>query len=289
MAEAMEQSTKALVLGGGGTTGVAWELGVLLGLHDRGVDVTSVGLIVGTSAGSVVGAQMSSGLSLEELFARQLVPLEETKEQVVQFDLTALASVFTAGMGAVDAQAVRARVGAAALVAQTAPEQERLAIIADRLPVQEWPLNQQLVVTAVDAQTGEWLTFHRDSGVDLLHAVAASCAVPGIYPAVTIQGRRYIDGGVRSGTNADIAQGYARVLILRAETLDWPGDIPHITFEDELAELLQPGVQVLVIMPDEASAEARGPNPLDSSRRAISAQAGREQGRQMAGSVLGFW
>src|SRR5258707_9608966 len=137
MAEAIEQSTKALVLGGGGTTGVAWELGVLLGLHDRGVDVTRVGLIVGTSAGSVVGAQMSSGLSLEELFARQLVPLEETKEQVVQFDLTALASVFTAGAGAGGAQAATGAIGGGAPAGDTTPEQKSPAGIAEPLSCQE--------------------------------------------------------------------------------------------------------------------------------------------------------
>jgi NTE family protein len=295
MAETVDQSARALILGGGGMTGVAWEIGVLVGLHDQGVDVTDVGLIVGTSAGSVVGAQITSSLGLEELFARQLFPPEPTGEHVVQTDPNVLRAIFLAGAGATSAQEARARIGAAALAAPTISEQERVKHIAAYLPAEAWPsadawpVKPQLVVTAVDAQSGEWLTFHRDSGVDLLHAVAASCAVPGLRPPATIGERRYIDGGMRSRTNADVAAGYQRVLILRVETTDWGGTIPHLTFEEELNKLHQAGGQVLVISPDEASVEARGSNPGNPNRRAASAQAGRKQGRQMADSVRRFW
>lgn len=294
MTEVQKQPTKALVLGGGGTTGIAWEMGLLLGLYDGGIDVTNAGLIVGTSAGATVGAQITSGLNLEDLYARQLLPLEKSKEQVVQFDWATLFQVFTAGAGAADAQTARARVGAAASAVRTMPEEERLEIIAARLPVQEWPHKQRLVITAVDAQTGEWILFDQASDVPLVLAVAASSAVPGVYPPTTIHGQRYIDGGVRSGTNADIAKECQRVLVLRAETLDVSAidgqqSTPHISFEDELAELKQADTQVLVITPDKASAEARGPNPLDASRRDISARAGREQGRLLAESVKHFW
>ncbi|HVB75124.1 MAG TPA: patatin-like phospholipase family protein, partial [Ktedonobacteraceae bacterium] len=244
MTEANQKQTKALVLGGGGTTGIAWEMGIILGLHDGGIDVIDAGLVVGTSAGSVVGAQITSGFPLEDLYTRQLQPLEETKEQVVQFDMNELFQVFAAGIGAPDVQTARARVGAAALVVKTIPEEERLEIIASRLPVQEWPNKQRLVITSVDAQTGEWVIFDRDAGVPLALAVSASCAVPGIYPPATIGGHRYIDGGVRSGTNADIAKGYQRVLVLRAETLeasalDAQHSTPFVAFESELVELEQ--------------------------------------------------
>jgi NTE family protein len=283
---------KALVLGGGGTTGIAWETGLLLGLRDGGVNVTDAGLVVGTSAGSTLGAQITTGLDLEALYALQLQPIEQTKEQVVPFDFVALGRVFTAGAGAEDAQTARARVGAAALAIKTMPEAARLEIVAARLPVQEWPHKQRLAITAVDTQTGAWVIFDRISAVPLALAVAASCAVPGIYPPVTIGGHRYMDGGVRSVTNADIAKGARRVLIVRAETLDvsaMGANIPHLTFEEELAELQQAGSKSLVITPDEASAAARGPNALDASRRAVSVQAGREQGRSLAASVRQFW
>lgn len=294
MTEANQQHSKALVLGGGGTTGIAWEMGILLGLQDGGIDVIDASLVVGTSAGSVVGAQITSGLPLKNLYSFQLQPLEETKEQVVQFNVNEVMHVFAAGSGAPDAQTARARVGAAALAVNTMPEKERLDIIASRLPVQEWSQTQRLVITSVNAQTGAWVMFDRDAGVPLALAVSASCAVPGVYPPVTIGDHRYIDGGIRSGTNADIAKGFQRVLILRAETLDVSAldtqqTTPFMSFEVERAELEQSGSQVLVITPDEASAAARGPNPLDSSRRAISAKAGREQGRQLAESVKRFW
>jgi len=151
MTDTKIQSTNALILGGGGTTGIAWEMGILSGLYDGGVDVTNAGLVVGTSAGATVGAQITSGLTLEELYALQLRPLEETKEQVVQFDFAVLAQVFAAGIGAPDIETALAHVGAAALAANTMPEEERLNIIAARLPVQEWPSKQRLVIPAVDA------------------------------------------------------------------------------------------------------------------------------------------
>lgn len=180
------------------------------------------------------------------------------------------------------------------MAARTVPEEERLQIIAARLPIQEWPNDQRLAITAIDAQTGGLVIFDRDSGVPLVLAAAASSAVPGVYPPTTIRDHRYIDGGLRSGTNADIAKGCKRVLVLRAETFDASAiggqqSTPHMTFEDELAELQQAGNQVLVITPDEASAAARGPNPLDASRRDISAKAGREQGHLLAESVKRFW
>ncbi len=274
MTEELQQHSKALVLGGGGTTGIAWEMGVLLGLHDGGIEVNDAALVVGTSAGSVVGAQITSGSLLEDLYARQLLPLEETKEQVVQFDLNEVMHVFSAGIGAPDAQTARARIGAAALAVKTMPEQERLDIITSRLPVQTWPTTPRLIITAVDAHTGEWVLFDRDTDVPLALAVSSSCAVPGVYPPMTIGDHRYIDGGVRSGTNADIAKGYRRVLILRAETLDFAAmdprqTTPVVTFDSELAELEGSGSQVHVSRPDSASAGTRGPNPLDSIRRAV--------------------
>lgn len=199
MTETKQQAMKALVLGGGGTTGIAWEMGLLLGLHEVGTGVSDADLIIGTSAGSVVGAQITSGLNLEDLYAIQLRPLAETKEHVVPFEGATLVQVLTAGAGAADAQTARARVGAVALAARTMPEEARLEMIAARLPVWHWPNTQRLVITAIDAQTGALVLFDQDSAVPLVLAVAASCAFPGIYPPITIGGHRYIDGGAAIG------------------------------------------------------------------------------------------
>ena len=213
MSATQRRSTKALVLGGGGIAGVAWELGIIAGLREGGVDVTDADLVEGTSAGSIVGAQIASGQDLEALYANQLKPIEGTKEDIPPPDVTMALQTFAAGFDAPDTQTARARIGAVAMTAKTMSEAERLEIIADRLPVKAWP-ERRLVTNAVDARTGEWVTFDRHARVPLLLAVAASCAVPGIYPPVTIGEHRYIDGGVSSATNADFAEGYDRVLIL---------------------------------------------------------------------------
>ena len=91
--------------------GVAWELGILLGLHDTGVDVRGADIIIGTSAGSVVGAQIASGTDLESLFASQLTPVEQSKERRVAFDANQMIEAFSqavAGAGP-DLKAMRAR------------------------------------------------------------------------------------------------------------------------------------------------------------------------------------
>ncbi len=118
-----ETGTRALVLGGGGVAGVAWELGILAGLHDTGVDVQDADVIIGTSAGSVVGAQITSGADIESLFASQMIPAEQSKERMVAFDASQMMEVFgqaVAGASS-DLKAIRARIGAYALAAPDDP------------------------------------------------------------------------------------------------------------------------------------------------------------------------
>jgi NTE family protein len=280
--------TRALVLGGGGVAGVAWELGIITGLRDAGVDVRGADIIIGTSAGSVVGAQISTGTDLENLFASQLTPPDQSKERNVPFDPTQMMETFSKAIAEVgyDARAIRARVGAYALAAPTIPEAERRAIIESRLPVHTWP-QQHLLITAVDTATGEEYVIERESGVSLVDAVAASCAVPGIWPPVTISGHRYMDGGMRSPTNADLVKGYERILILNplGDAANYFGTGPAT----EAATLEREGSRVLVIGPDAASTAAIGPNPLDPATRQPSALAGRAQGRELASSVAALW
>jgi NTE family protein len=281
-----ETSTRALVLGGGGVAGVAWELGILLGLHDTGVDVRGADVIIGTSAGSVVGAQIASGTDLENLFASQLTLVEQSKERMVAFDTIQMMEAFSqavAGAGP-DSKAIRARIGAYARASPTISEAERRVTIEARLPVHTWP-RQRLLIVAVDTETGEEYFMDRESGVSLVDAVAASCAVPGIRPPVTIAGRRYMDGGMRSTTNADLAKGYDRVLILNplGANEDWMSII------EEAEALEREGSRVLVIEPDAASVTAIGLNPMDLATRQPSALAGRAQGRELADSVAALW
>src|ERR1700693_2759957 len=182
-------SRRALVLGGGGVTGIAWETGLLAGLAEAGIDLTSADLVVGTSAGSVVGAQILSGVSIKDLYAEQLI--EPRAEVAARMGATVTLRFAAAMLWPGGEEQARARLGRAALKARTVPESERKAIIKQRLPVDSWP-ERRLLITAVDAETGELRVFDRDGGVALLEAVPASCAVPLIWPPISIDGRRYI-------------------------------------------------------------------------------------------------
>lgn len=288
-----EKGTRALVLAGGGVSGVAWELGILTALARAEIDFSQIALVVGTSAGSVVGAQLTSGANLEEIYASQLVPVAQTRERSVDFDVNRfqqmiMEQVMVHGS---NAQAVRAGIGAQALAATTPPEAERVAIIASRLPSRQWP-DQKLLVTTVDVESGEFVVFGAESGVGLAEAVAASCAVPLVWPPITINGRRYMDGGMRSVTNADLTAGYRRVLVLVLVPFLQPDNIPpvlgsNLHFEKALLE--QAGSQVMVISGDEQAIRAMGTNVLDPANRSASAEAGLAQGQSMVEAVRHFW
>jgi NTE family protein len=268
---------QALVLGGGGVAGIAWTTGLLTGLAGHGQDLTGADLLVGTSAGAAVAAQVTSGVALAELFARQADPARQTPEIPAEIDFEKFAADFGGAVtGSTSPAEVRRAVGRLALAAETVSEVDRRAVIEARLPVHEWP-EQRLLIVAVDAETGEPRRFDRASGVSLVDAVAASCAVPGIWPAVTIDGRRYVDGGVRSAENADYAAGCTRVTVVSPLGVDspLPMEKPLLTV---LEDLRAAGAEVALITPDEASLAAIGENPLDPSTRTPAAEAGRAQG-----------
>jgi NTE family protein len=275
---AMAPGETCLVLGGGGVAGIAWMTGVLAGLADVGRDVTGAGLLIGTSAGATVAAQIGSGVALQGLFERQTNPALQSKEISVQLDLEKFAlELGQAGAGAVSANALRSRIGAFALAADTLPESDRIAVIESRLPVHDWP-NRRIQLVAVDAETGEPRIFDRHSGVGLVAAVAASCAVPGIWPPVSVDGRRYVDGGVRSSDNADLATGFGRVVVLAPMGFNSP--LPSAQpLAAAVDQLRRDGSDIAVIVPDPGSAAAIGTNPLDPATRAPAAHAGRAQGR----------
>ncbi|MCR6489671.1 patatin-like phospholipase family protein [Amycolatopsis sp. OK19-0408] len=268
---------QALVLGGGGVAGIAWTTGLLVGLAEHGQDLTGADLFVGTSAGSAVAAQVTSGLSLEELFARQVDPARQAPEIPAEIDFEKFAADFGGAVtGATDPAEIRRAVGKLALAAPTVPEAERHAVIEARLPSHDWP-EQRLVIVAVDAETGEPRRFDRASGVSLVDAVAASCAVPGVWPAVTIEGRRYVDGGVRSAENADYAAGATRVTVISPLGADSPLPMEK-PLSAVLDDLRAAGAAVTLVTPDEEAVAAIGENPLDPTARTPAAEAGRAQG-----------
>jgi NTE family protein len=267
----------ALVLGGGGVAGIAWMTGLLAGLADAGDDLTGADILIGTSAGAAVAAQVGSGLALDELFGRQAEPERQSDEIAANVDLAKFAEEIAAYLAgaATPADALR-RIGTYALEAQTVPESARLAAIASRLPSQDWPA-REIRLVAVDAETGEMRVFDARSGVQPVDAVAASCAVPGIWPPVTIDGRRYVDGGIRSSDNADLAAGAERITII--SPIGYNSALPSaLPLRDVVATLREAGSAVTVLTPDAASVVAMGANPLDPATRTPAARAGRAQG-----------
>ncbi|MCC0099396.1 patatin-like phospholipase family protein [Streptomyces flavotricini] len=274
----------ALVLGGGGLTGVGWEAGILYGLAEAGVDLTAADLVVGTSAGSVVGAQLTSGLlSPRELYERQLG--DPAGEVAARLGTGLIARYAVAMVRSRDPKAYRRRVGALALAADTGEEAERRKVLEARLVSHAWP-GRRLVVTAVDALTGELAAFDRESGAGLVDAVSASCAVPGVWPPVTVGGRRFIDGGIRSATNADLASGCARVVILAPMALG-SGLVPSPAAQ--AARLREAGARVLLITPSAQARKAFGRNVLDPARRDPAARAGFAQAAEHAAEAAAVW
>jgi NTE family protein len=273
--------TRALVLGGGGVTGVAWEVGLIHGLAEEGVDLTDADLFVGTSAGSIVAAQLAGGKKLADMYSTELADTSGDRNARIG---TAVVLQFAAAMlWPGHPQRGRARLGRAALRARTVPESARRKAIMTRVTAAEWP-PAQLRVTAVEAETGKFVVFGNDSGVPLVDAVAASCAVPIVWPPMTVAGKRYIDGGVRSLANVDIAKGYDRVVVI-APALGYV----RRSRADVQARRLGPAVRTAVISPSDAALTAIGRNPLDPDRRAGAAEAGYRQATEVADRVRAVW
>ncbi|MFI2486574.1 patatin-like phospholipase family protein [Promicromonospora kroppenstedtii] len=287
---------RALVLGGGGATGNAWLIGVVAGLSDAGVDVTTADLTLGTSAGSTTAAQLG-GATPAELYAAVLAAPAPAGARPTQDPARVSAAADQMERtrriveGATDVADMRRRLGAAALdlpgTSDDAVQARWRATVAARLPDQAWP-DRPIALTAVDARTGEPVLFDRHSGVDLADAVAASCSSGFAY---RIGERRYIDGGYRANAeNADLAAGYARVLVLspfggrtRAPA-DWGLDLAT-----QVRALRAGGSRVETVFPGDAAALMSGAGAMDYSRRPAVAQAGYEQGRSLAGQVGELW
>jgi NTE family protein len=282
---------RALVLAGGGIAGIAWETGILRGIADESPAAARLLLdsdvLVGTSAGSAVAAQIGTGSTLEVLFDRQVAESSAELDSGVDVDdiaglfLTALSEPYDAATDKTRQQ--MRRIGAVALATKTVPEPVRRNVIAQRLPSHDWP-DRALRLTAIDVVTGELVVFDRASGVELVDAVAASCAVPGAWPPVTIVGRRYMDGGIASSVNLGVAGDCDAAVVLVPSGADAPapfGAGPRA----EIASFAGPAFAVFA---DDSSLAAFGPNPLDPGCRIPSAVAGRAQGRREAQTVARF-
>ena len=275
---------KALVLGGGGVTGVAWEVGVIAGLAEHGVDLAGADLVVGTSAGSVVGVDVRSGLGISEFYKRQTAPYD-SGEVSAQMGRAVLLQYGLAVALTRKPEVARKRLGRVALRAKTETEAERRRVFEELMPITQWP-SARLQITAVETVSGEFTVFDADSGVSLIDAVGASCAVPGIWPAVTINGKRYMDGGMRSAANVDLAAGHDKVVVIAPLH---QGFGPIASVASQVSALRAQGSEVVVITPDKAAVRSIGKNVLDPTNRPAAARSGFAQAATEASSVAAIW
>ncbi|MCW2711007.1 MAG: patatin-like phospholipase family protein [Marmoricola sp.] len=271
----------ALVLGGGGITGIAWELGILKGLADGGVDLSRADLVVGTSAGSVVGAQITNGASLDDLYATQLEPADH--EIGASLGRLTMLRLLPPMLMPGSQQKKLARIGKLSMRAHAPGGEQRIDVIRSRIGVADWP-ERELKVTSVEAESGEFVAFDRASGVDLVHAVAASCAVPLVWPAVTIKGKHYVDGGMRSTANVDLATGADAVVVIAP----LPQAFSKAT--SIRAQLTATGAsRAAVVTPDEKALVDIGRNVLDPAKRADAARTGLRQAADVLAKVRRAW
>ena len=292
--------SRALVLGGGGPVGIAWECGLIAGLAQAGVDLGQADFILGTSAGSFVGARLAMGAPAAELAQPILAEADRVQQaprtdapERPPADLSFLMRKMTEAQTSTrNPTEVRAEIGHWALQQPTIDEAGFIASFGRAfagLPEDYWPA-RGYACTAVDAETGAFQLWDKASGVGLTRAVASSCSVPGVYPPVTLKGRRYIDGGMRSGTNADLAGGHGLVVLIALRLGDGgPNDRMKARLDEEIAQLEDGGAEVVLITPDAASQTAFGANLMDFRRRPAAVRAGLDQGAALAAATGPRW
>ena len=299
---------RALVLGGGGPVGIAWEAGLLAGLLEGGVDVREADYVLGTSAGSFVGSQVAAGRDMRKTVEAILAEADrqpssqptgaakskEERPAGPSSMMTLMRLMQEAADGKRPAQEVRVELGTFALAAKTVDEETFIKSFGRSLAGSgegAWP-KRHFACTAVDTATGDFQVWDNDSGVSLAKAVASSCSVPGVYPPISINGKRWMDGGMRSGVNADLAVGHDKVMVVAVRL--GGGDAQatersRLSLEAELQVLRNDGAQVGLIVPDEASTKAFGPNLMDPRARPAAARAGYEQGLKLAPKAKQEW
>ena len=291
----------ALVLGGGGPVGIAWEAGVIAGLAEVGVDLTAVDHVIGTSAGAFIGARVALGHTPADIAAPYAAREESlppgraasaNKGAAATPEVANLAFLFQkiqdAARAGRSAAEIARELGAFALDAKTMNEEEFIARFTPTFGPDgrgAWPARSYLC-TAFDAQDGTFKIWDAAAGADLSRAVASSCAVPGIFPAITIGGRRYFDGGVLSTTNAHLARGYDVVFVLAVtEVLLRYADFKRekkTPLQREVHGLRETGARVEVIALDTDALQVVGANLMDRSRQPLALAEGIRQGRAEA-------
>lgn len=283
-----------LVLGGGGVVGQAFHAGALRAVEEAtGWDPRTADLIVGTSAGSHVAALLRAGLSAPDLAARAAGdPLSAEGRRILHHigppepvprpRLRALGVASPALLLRMATRPWTARAGtlAAALIPAGRVSLAPFAARTNWLFGHEWP-EQTLWIPAVRLRDGRRVVFGRADAprTEVGTAVAASCAVPGWFSPVTIDGRRYVDGGAHSHTNLDLVAGtdVDLVVVISPMTvargvvparLDWPARAGlRVRLAAETRTVRKAGIAVATIQPTAADLAVMGLNAMNPSRR----------------------
>ena len=302
----MPAASRAVVLGGGGPVGVGWELGLAAGLAKEGIDLAEADLVVGTSAGSLAGALLTSGEDPIALVdeAEAMFEAGVGDSGVDQVDMAGLAGLLEAMLGPEGPDDVTepseqerlAEVGRIALAADTITEEAFVGSMGTVLTGRPWPT--PFACTAVDAATGEFQLWNEAAGAPLDRAVASSCAVPGMYPPITIGDKRYMDGGVRTMHNADLAEGHEAVVVVSVMMTQLPpgiedprlsgffarqnAGIEHLRATGSRVEVIEPDVEFLTL-------SGMGMALMDFTMVKAAADAGVRLGQQSAARLAAIW
>ena len=283
--------TRALVLGGGGAVGVGWQTGLVTGLREAGVDLAGAEAIVGTSAGALVGALLSSGRDVTGALTT-LAALGQSidRDALAAGDEAFLRARRQARLDTDPRQALRT-VGRAAQEASAPPEDVYLGMFGT-LDGTAWPAVFRC--TAIDTDTGDLVVWDQGSGVPLLHAVASSCSIPMLFPTVTIKGRHYMDGGILNPLNATAAPPADVLLVLSCQPLGSQGAgvesalaASAATPDAELAQLRETR-RLVAVEPDfsDTGAPANGMDP-NSAIQAL--RIGKRQAEREAAAIQAAW
>ena len=294
-----EAKDHALILCGGGPVGEAWESGVISGLRENGIDLSRADLIISTSAGAIVGVRLASRMPPSDFINAAVTPPDGTPPRQPPDrtpsspppDLSFLAGKLQeTSTSKGSQQSMRAEIGEwAQNVRPVVSESQFVASYTRQFPDKEWP-SRVYECTSVDTADGSLHVWNASSGVPLAVAVASSCALPGVFAPVMINGHRYMDGG-RSVTNADLARGCKTALVL-APTKGLNGALAKSftrPLNDELRNLRDSGCKIGLIVPDPTSLKAFGATLGDKNDRAPAFNAGRVEGRNKAGEIANLW
>lgn len=273
---------RGLILGGGGVLGLAWEIGVLHGLASGGIDLLGASEVIGTSAGAFAGCALLDPRGIAWAYARQVAASVQEVPVASSSDVIQTLSVLLTECAGDAARAGR-RIGEFALAASSVEVRQRLAVVRDRLDRDDWP-SDRLMLTAIDVDSGELHLLTSDSGIDLVHAAAASGAAPGIWPVISAGGKRWVDGGSVSVTNAHLARRFGQCIVISPR----PGNLTGVTVQSEIDACGKRDDAVLIV-PDASSEAAIGQNNFDPSRRQVAAEAGRRQGKQLVREMPDAW